>query len=432
MLADIGRHAEQAVDDDAVFRRQIIEVDVRQQRVDTILRHDALRNLLHAAARTPGVVDAGRTDNADIDVAHEEVGRAAELAGEIDRNIVVALNERGVGIGQARGQVTHLRGGEIGAGGDGIARGKGVTQVARQRARAIVEPGEVGRRTEIGIADLAGGDRVAAGAELDLEERVARYRLGGEVDRAAAEFAGIVDRIALLDGGRGDDAGREDVERHRAAQRIGRGQRRSVHQRERIALAQAADEHEAATDDAETGHALQRPGNIAIGGARDIGFAQHRHHFGRRFDHIGDEDTAHHDFAVAAGTRTRNLDIVFGRHVFGRGIGSGGGGSIGLGRGRLLGKGRRRNQRRADHQQCSERKRRELRHMSLQKFKKGAAALVRRRPGTGQRSAIRWSECSAQRCKPASSCRGRRSSPGSGCRPHRAPRRYRSRRCRSC
>ena len=97
-----------------------------------------------------------------------------------------------------------------------------------------------------------------------------RHRLGGEVDHAAAEFAGIVHRIALLDQRRGDHAGREQVERDDAAQRLGARQRRAVEQRERIAVAEAADVDEAGADHAEAGDAAERAGDVAFAGAGDL------------------------------------------------------------------------------------------------------------------------------------------------------------------
>src|SRR3546814_1170518 len=83
---------------------------------------------------------------------------------------------------------------------------------------------------------------IPADAARQRHKRFARARLGGQVDDAAAEFAGKIRRIAFLNEGRIDDVGRKDVERDDALQRLGAGQRRAVEQRERIAVARS-EEH---------------------------------------------------------------------------------------------------------------------------------------------------------------------------------------------
>src|SRR3546814_18019319 len=67
---------------------------------------------------------------------------------------------------------------------------------------------------------------IPADAARQRHKRFARARLGGQVDDAAAEFAGKIRRIAFLNEGRIDDVGRKDVERDAALQRLGAGQRR--------------------------------------------------------------------------------------------------------------------------------------------------------------------------------------------------------------
>ena len=158
------------------------------------------------------------------------------------------LEQRGRRVDQARGEVAAL--------GASWCRSKVPPLTAsrkrrREVARAVVEAEPVEVAAVIGIAELEGGLAFEADAGADLEEGLARHRRGGEVDHAAAELAGIIDRIALLDERAGDHAGREDVERDDAAQRLGARQRRAVEQRQRIAVAEAADEDEAVADDAK-------------------------------------------------------------------------------------------------------------------------------------------------------------------------------------
>ena len=182
--------------------------------------------------------------------------------------MIVALEQRGRGIGK----LEHL------PGGDQARAGRGVADEIGHAARALVEAQPVGLAAEIGIAEFARRRRVGRDRPADRHEVLVGNRLGGEVDDAAAEFARIVDRIGLLDERGPDDRGREDVERHRAAQRLGARQGRTVEQRRGIAIAEAADIDEAAAHDAEAGDASQRAGDIALARARDVLARQHRHH----------------------------------------------------------------------------------------------------------------------------------------------------------
>ncbi len=143
----------------------------------------------------------------------------------------------------------------------------------------------------------------------DIEEGLARHGGGGEVDHAAAEFAGIIDRIALLDERRGDHAGRENVERDDAPERLRAGQRQTVEQRERITIAQAAHEDEAVADHGKAGDALQRAGDVAFAGAGDIRAGEDRDHLRRlpddavRAARAGDDDV---------GARRGDLNVLAG------------------------------------------------------------------------------------------------------------------------
>src|SRR3546814_9359371 len=88
--------------------------------------------------------------------------------------------------------------------------------------------------SDLGIAELVRRLAVPADAAREGQEGFARGRLGRQVDDAAAEFAGEIDRIAFLHQRRIDDVGGKDVERHDALERFGAWQPRTVAPRERI------------------------------------------------------------------------------------------------------------------------------------------------------------------------------------------------------
>ena len=159
---------------------------------------------------------------------------------------------------------------------------------------------------------MAGGFGVAADPGADGEEAFLRHGSGRQVDHAAAEFTGEVGGIAFLDQRRGNDVGRENVQRHHAAQRFGAGQRRAVEQRQRIAITQAAHIDEPAADHAEAGNAAERTCDVAFAGTGDFGGGQHRDDLIGR---TGDIAVAgHHDFAGQ-----RDVDLFLCRRFLGRG-----------------------------------------------------------------------------------------------------------------
>src|SRR3546814_15752467 len=74
----------------------------------------------------------------------------------------------------------------------------------RNVARAVVESGPVTGAAIIGIAELVRRLAIPADAARQRHKRFARARRGGQVDDAAAEFAGKIRRIAFLNEGRID------------------------------------------------------------------------------------------------------------------------------------------------------------------------------------------------------------------------------------
>lgn len=175
-----------------------------------------------------------------------------------------------------------------------------------QVALAIVETGPVAAAAVIGIAKMAGRFGIARHAEADRQERIARNRLGGEIDHAAAEFAGIVRRIAFLHQRRGNSAAGEQIERNHPLERFGAfGQRRPVEQRQRITVAKPTDIDIAAADHAEAGNPAQSASDVAFTGAGDLGARQHRDNLRGGTLDVADAIAGNDD--LAAGGRNLNL-----------------------------------------------------------------------------------------------------------------------------
>src|SRR5690606_29912924 len=145
----------------------------------------------------------------------------------------------------------------------------------------------------------------------DRQEALARDGVGGEIDHAGPDFAGIVHRVALLAERRGGDAAGGEVERNDALERLGAGQRQAVQQRERIAGAEAADVDLGAADQREAGDTAERAGDVAFARPRDLGGGEDAEDLVRRLGDIAVAGSGDDDLPAAA--RDRDVDFVFGR-----------------------------------------------------------------------------------------------------------------------
>ena len=261
MLADLEAETEQAVHQHAIVGHEFAAVAVEIE----IL---AQRSLLGDEAVAPLVADRGGGDHAELAVAeHVEAGPGSYSGGEIDRQAAIALQQDEVGIAEFEQDRFLVDFGIV----DRPPAVEIALQLRANGAPPVVEAEPVVAGAEIGVADPAGGFGVAADAAADLDEAFLRDGASGQIDHAAAEFAGIVGRIGLLHEAGSDDAGREDVERNHAAQRLRGGQGQAVKQGQRIAVAQAAHEDEAVADRGQAGDASQCAGDIAFAGSRDAG-----------------------------------------------------------------------------------------------------------------------------------------------------------------
>ncbi|MNJ44726.1 hypothetical protein D3C77_397910 [compost metagenome] len=147
---------------------------------------------------------------------------------------------------------------------DLLAGAEGLVDQARNLARLIVEARPVGVRAVIDEVVARRGLGVAADARLEGQEGLGRGVHGAQVDDPAAELAGVVGGIGLLNRHASQDAGRKQIQRHHALQRLRAGQRRAVQQSRGIALAQAAHIDEAAFDDRQAGHPGQGGGGGGV------------------------------------------------------------------------------------------------------------------------------------------------------------------------
>ena len=288
VAAEFQAHADQRVGDDAVVGNDAFVIGFQLRQVG------GRRGLLDRIAVAPLVAEARRGDQPQRRViAHLDRGASADGGAEVDRQVMHPLQG---GAAEAH----HLAGDLLAVDRqivDRAATGEEIGQRRRHIAAAVVEAGPVAARTEIAVAEVAGGLRIAANAGADRQVAFLGHRRGGEVDHAAAEFAGEVGRIALLHQRRCDHVGREDVQRHHAAQRFGAGQRRTVEQRQRIAIAKPAHIDEPAADHAEAGHAAQRAGDVAFTRAGDFGGGQDRDDLIRRLGDVAVTRAGNDDFA---------------------------------------------------------------------------------------------------------------------------------------
>ena len=294
VLVELIAEPEQPVHHRAIVGDQRIEIVAQRSVV-------ADRVLLRRGARAPGVRNAAGGDHADpprTKLAHQA---KVQIGRPVRRNVGVALEQGGARIGQLR----HLRRGDNARAVRRIAQEIG--QVAL--ARIIAEP--VGLRAVIGVAELARGLGINAQRSAEGDEILVRNRLGGQVDDTAAELAGIVDRIGLLNQRRPDDGGRKDVQRHRPAQRLGAWQRRSVEQRGGVTVAKAAHEDIAVADDRQAGHAGQCTGDVALTGSCDVRGGKDADHLRGGPHGVGNVAADHHDVAARRGVHARRGDFGF-------------------------------------------------------------------------------------------------------------------------
>ena len=252
VLADFEPETEQAVHDDAVVGDDAVIARLR------IARQILLdRRLLQRITGAPLVADPGSRDDAEFATGELDRGAAGDARRPVDRNMIILLQQRRLGVDQFHLDRLEVGRREIGAFEDRLAAGERSLEQRRNVAGAVVETGPVGVAAIIGIAKLVRRLAVPADPAAEGQEGFARDRLGREVDHAAAEFAGEICRIALLDERRIDDVRREDVERHNTLQRFGAGQRQTVQQCERVTIAKAANIDKAAADDRQAGDALE-------------------------------------------------------------------------------------------------------------------------------------------------------------------------------
>ena len=128
----------------------------------------------------------------------------------------------------------------------------------------------------MGVPEVSGRLSVAAQPEAELEERLAWHSQRREIDQTTAKLAREVRRVALLDDRRRDDIGREQIERHGAAQRLRTRQRQTVQEGLRVTVAETADIDEAVAADAEARHAAQSACDVALTRPGDVRGRQDR------------------------------------------------------------------------------------------------------------------------------------------------------------
>src|SRR3546814_5449188 len=104
--------------------------------------------------------------------------------------MIMLLEQRRRRIDQVHRDRFEVGAAEIGALQNWFAAGERRGKRRRNVARAVVESGPVTVAAIIGIAELVRRLAIPADAARQRHKRFARARLGGQVDDAAAEFAG--------------------------------------------------------------------------------------------------------------------------------------------------------------------------------------------------------------------------------------------------
>src|SRR5690606_16134016 len=167
--------------------------------------------LLLAGAGAPFVVEAGHADHAQLQaVAELERGAAAGAEAEVRVDAVLLLQDVQVGVVEPRAELADRGGAEVGTG----HRLAAADHLGRQVAHAVViAPPVAVAAAVVGQAGLAGGDAVAADADVELQERLFRHHQALQVDLAAAQPAGVSHRIGLLPGTALPRLGREQDQR---------------------------------------------------------------------------------------------------------------------------------------------------------------------------------------------------------------------------
>ena len=317
VIAEFGPNAEQAVDNATEFRGGKVEILIRLKLQRAALAHRrAAGKLLFAGLGLPIVRQTGGEHETDARVTHVPGAAARHVAAPVHRDIVVAEDHVGFGVGQGRGDVLQLAQREIATHGQRLTSVLAGLNAGGQTTGAVIIAGPVLASARIYITELAGGGGVGANAAAHREEGFLGHGPGRQVDDAAAEFAGEIDRIAFLHNRRSQYRGREQIERHHAAQRIRRRDRQAVQQRQRVTLTQTTHIDITAANNRQAGDALQGAGDVAFTRTRDVGLAQHRHHFAAQPHGVGDATADNDDFAAAA-AGDRNVDWFFFRRRFG-------------------------------------------------------------------------------------------------------------------
>ena len=260
MLSHFQPKAEHGVCEHAVVGHELVEIGIEIERLVD-------RRLARDEAVAPFVAERCGGDHAELAVFKDVERRAGrDAAGEIDRQVALLEQDevRIVELAKDALQVDIV-----------VADTRTAVEEALQRvvignlAATVIETGPVVVAAIICVARTEGRLAIAADRSGHGDEAFGRDGAGGQIDHAAAEFAGEVRGIGLLDQARCDNAGREDVERHHAAERLRGGQGEAVEQGERIAIAKAADIDETVALGRQAGHAAERTRDIALARAGD-------------------------------------------------------------------------------------------------------------------------------------------------------------------
>ena len=267
VLADLETEAEHRICEDALVGLELRAVLIEIERA-------VHRDLAGDEAVAPFVAERGGGDDAETSVGGNVEARACrDPRRPVDGQFIGALEEDLIGIAQFEQDrlLIDLRVGDL------EATVEERLQIGTRFAATVVETEPVIIRAVIAVSGPECGFGVAGDAGADLDEAFVRYRAGREVDHAAAEFAREVGRVGFLHEAGRDDAGREDVERDDTAQRLRRGQGKTIEQGERITIAKAANEDETVPHGGKARHAGKGARNVAFAGAGDAGTVEHGH-----------------------------------------------------------------------------------------------------------------------------------------------------------
>ena len=228
--------------------------------------------MLKDRARCVAIAVTARHNDAEIPATQRYRKAAGQVARKIDRKFTPALDDNVAAGHELRCDCLRIDR----AGTDPLSACEEGRQRRRNITFAVVEAAIVALAAVIGVAEVARRLAVAADTRAPRQERFFRNRRCRQVDDAATEFAGIIDRVAFLDKRRCDHAGRKDIKRYYTPQRLGTGQRRSVEQRQRVPVTQPTHKDETTANDTQARDPGQRTGNITFAGPCNFSSTQHR------------------------------------------------------------------------------------------------------------------------------------------------------------